>query len=313
MVSIRTRGVGLLGSDQKTMYESRSHDLSTCIGQYLEWKAISRKRAPGVYRIWLERFADLTRKSLEEVTVSDVARFKAWLEDGFAPKSCELAIIVLQNFFKFSILQGYRCLQPELIVPPRTQARSYPAITEEEYQKLLDGIAGDTFQDLRDRLIVRLLWETGIRVSELCDMTVTGIDAKRRRATIATKKLADSYRQIFWSTETQVILDRYLTERMGRPSGCSALFIRARGVAVKGLSARQVERVIRGYCLGAGIDKKITPHSFRHGKAHYILEQEGSTVKDVQGILGHKNPVSSFHYLQWNDKELEKRARRYIN
>ncbi|MCK4592156.1 tyrosine-type recombinase/integrase [Candidatus Parcubacteria bacterium] len=63
----------------------------------------------------------------------------------------------------------------------------------------------------------------------------------------------------------------------------------------------------------AGIERKISPHSFRHAKAHNILDKSG-TVKDIQFILGHSenNPISAFSYLRLNSKEAEKRAKMFL-
>ena len=59
------------------------------------------------------------------------------------------------------------------------------------------------------------------------------------------------------------------------------------------------------------LDKNITPHSFRHGKANYILDQGGS-VRDVSALLRHVKPESSFQYMQLSKKRYEDVARRYL-
>ena len=178
--------------------------------------------------------------------------------------------------------------------------------------KILNVIPRPHFNGKRDKLLIRLLWETGVRVSELCDLDITDIDPQNAMTVIRTKK-TDRKRQIFWSEETHRLLLEYLKERRVK-NHSPALFIGTHfSYTTKRFTCRAVQRSVKYFADRAGLEKKISPHSFRHGKAHNILAKGGS-VKHIQAILGHseKNPAASFTYLQFDNKEMEQYAKRYL-
>lgn len=282
------------------------------IKKYLDWKATYTRRASVNYKIWLDKFISLTGKDIETAEIGDIIDFRNSLEDsGYQPKSVELALIVIKNYFHFWKLQGVNCLSPELIRVPHTIANSYQPISFEEYCSVLSFIHPSTFWELQKLVIVRLLFETGVRVSELCDLNISDIDPSKMSTAIRTKKNYTA-RQIFWSVETHIFVREFLTQRKilnSTPAFFVGKFVD--GTPTKRMTTRTVQRMIKELCRKAGIEKQISPHSFRHGKAHRVLDL-GGNPKDVQAILGHCDPASSFTYLQWNNKEFETRAKMFL-
>ena len=281
------------------------------IERYIAWKATYTTRACINYKPWLLKFQEYTKKPIEKITIEDIVKFRKYLDSHYGTYSIQFAFVVLQNFFKFWKLQGIECLSPVLIKIPSTLQKSYNAISEEEYKKLINASYGDDFINTRNRLLVHVLWETGIRVSELIDLDTTDVVPERCGAIIRTKK-SSRRRQIFWSKETHKLLLEYLPER-AKVSHTPALFVGAGTYVTKRITPRQVQRIIKMLCIKEGIRKRISPHSFRHGKAHYILDK-GGNPRHVGAILGHseKNPGASFIYLQFNNKELEKIAQTFL-
>lgn len=280
---------------------------------YLDWKATYTRRAYQSYGSWLIKFEKFSGKKIDNAGVGDIVAFRNWLEDNnYQPKSIELSMTIIKNYFKFWRLQGKNCLSPDLIRIRKTVANSYLPISFAEYVSILRCIhPGNGFWDFQKLIMVRLLFETGIRVSELCDINISDIDPKKMNATIRTKKTVNM-RTIFWSVETHIMLREFLIQRK-KINSTPSLFIGRKGRAkpTKRLTTRSVQRIIKDLCKEAKIEKNITPHSFRHGKAHRILDL-GGNPKDVQAILGHCDPSSSFTYLQWNDKEFSKRAKKFL-
>jgi integrase/recombinase XerD len=162
--------------------------------------------------------------------------------------------------------------------------------------------------------MVRMLWDTGVRVSELCDMDVSQIDEEKHSAIIQTKKTSKK-RIIVWSEATHKLLLKYLTIRLElhKYNQATALFIgwkKDNGWTSR-LTSRSVERRIKWYVDRAGIKEKITPHSFRHGWAHQRRDQN-APLAFIQRGLGHSNPASTFVYEQYNDVEFERNANTYL-
>jgi len=286
------------------------------IKEYLEWKATYAKRASVNYRIWLERFVEVCgEKELEEYTLTDYIKYKNWLETRYNSYSLQYATIVIKNFIQYCKDRNYPCvISPKLIKLPRFTAKSHRAITEDEYRKIISITAPNDFLRLRDLIVIRMLWDTGVRVSELCDIDLSQIDENKVKAVISTKKTGKK-RIIIWSKETHTLLRKYLYERIQLTnSGCtSALFI-GKNQGNKWstrITSRTVQRIIKQQANRAGIKEKITPHSFRHGWAHKRRDQN-APLAFIQKGLGHLNPVSTFIYEQYNDIEFEKSATNYF-
>lgn len=276
------------------------------IQRYLQWKGTYASRASVNYKLWLDRFVEICgEKEVEKYDISDYTKYKLWLEGKFSPYSIQFATVVIKNFFQFLRDQDIKCLCPNFIRIKRINAKSHRAISEEEYQKVITLVPVNEFRQLRDSIIIRMLWDTGVRVSELCDMDIQQIDEKKRSATIQTKKTG-KLRIIVWSEETHYYLMKYMPIRLElhNINQASALFVGwecGKGWSTR-LSTRTVQRVVRNYVSKAGIKERITPHSFRHGWAHKRRDQN-APLAFIQRGLGHNNPISTFIYEQYNDNE----------
>lgn len=285
------------------------------IKEYLDWKGTYAPRACVNYRIWLYRFIEVCgEKALPEYNITDFVKYRRWLETRFGSYTVSFATIVIKNFLQYCKTQNLVCLSPTLIKLPRINAKSHRAITEEEFEKTISVIASNEFRPLRDLLLVRMLWDTGMRVSELRDLDVSQIDESKRSTIIQTKKNG-KLRIIVWSEATHKLLMKYMPIRLElhRFNNASALFIgwdKGKGWSSR-LTSRSVQRIIKYYVDRAGIKEKITPHSFRHGWAHKRRDQN-APLAFIQRGLGHNNPISTFVYEQYNDTEFERNANAYL-
>lgn len=281
------------------------------IREYLDWKGIHSPKASITYKCWLNRLVEVCGdKPVEQYSISDIVSYQKWLKTRYSPYSVQYATVVIKNFFKFYKDQNYLCLSPSLIKRIKGSAKSHRAITEDEYEKIISIIPENEFHFLRDLVIVRMLWDTGVRVSELCDLDITQITTSRQTAVIATKKTT-SKRIIVWSDETQRLLSKYMGIRseLSNFNHSNALFVGWSGE--KGwstrLTTRSVERIIKHYSRQAGIIEKVTPHSFRHGWAHKRRDLN-APLSFIQRGLGHLNPASTFVYEQYSDVDFENKA-----
>lgn len=287
--------------------------LSKAKQTYLDWKGTYAKRAAYNYRAWLDYFIKCNGdKKLTDCDIQDLVKYKNWLEDKYSQCTVQYGMVVLHNFFKFWRLKGENTLQPELVKIGKSYPKSHRAVTEQEYLSMLSSIDEPTFIALRDRLVLCMLWDTGVRISELCDLNVEQFSKDRRTCVIVTKK-NNRNRIIAWSESTHVLLYKYLLLRQTITSA-SPLFLCHSYNSSKfsrRLTVRSMERHIRYYANKAGIADKVTPHSFRHGWAHHRLNQRAS-LPFIQRGLGHCNPTSTHVYLQYNDKDFEMEAQEYL-
>lgn len=279
------------------------------ITNYLDWKATYAPKAAYVYRLHLERFNKFIRKEIGKIVVSDVVRFQYHLQNKYAMANVAFATIILKNFFQFHQRQGEKILDPWLIKVPKFSPRPHNYITKEEFDLIDTSLGEREFWELQKKLICRLLWETGMRVSELCAMNVTDINSTRAMAVIETRK----NRQLgwcMWSAETHVLMIRYVAVRICLNQEPPLFIARENGRRVR-VTERTVQRWIKELVTKVGIQRKISPHSFRHGKAHEI-HRLGGNPADVKTILRHRSPLSSFAYLEFDPSEQEKIMKRFL-
>jgi len=289
--------------------------MNEIIKRYLELKGTYAPRASVAYKIWLKRFVEVCgEKELHEYTVDDYIKYHQWLTVRYNPYSVQLAAVIIKNFLQWCRMQNYTCLSPDNVKPPKVNPKSHRAISEDEFNRIVSVIPSNEFRPLRDLLMIRMLWDTGVRVSELCDLELSQISENKRSAVINTKKTGKR-RVILWSEETHWLLMKYLPIRLElrQSNNASALFIgwkRGRGWS-KRINTRSVQRILQYYVERAGLKVRITPHSFRHGWAHKRRDLNAS-LSFIQKGLGHVNPISTFIYEQYNDTEFEKNANAYL-
>ncbi|MFG1655676.1 tyrosine-type recombinase/integrase [Micromonospora chersina] len=145
---------------------------------------------------------------------------------------------------------------------------------------------------LRDRLLLELLYATGVRISEACGLDVTDVDQARRVVRVLGK--GGRERAVPYGVPAQRALDAWLAH--GRPAlvaprSGGALLLGARGGRLNPTTAR---RIVSGYAAAAGLPP-VTPHGLRHSAATHLLEG-GADLRAVQELLGHSSLASTQIY-----------------
>jgi site-specific recombinase XerD len=215
---------------------------------------------------------------------------------------------VLRRFFNW--LEKRRRLPGDnpipLIEPPKKPRAQPRRIEQEEVETLLAAIDGDTRQDERDRAIILFLWDTGVRVTELCDLEVRDLDLKRKRATIRKGK-GDKGRTVRFGDRARELLTawRETEEVWSREHGradCGRVFVNRSG---RPLTRRGVSQMLGRRQAYAGIEGPCNPHAFRHGFAVAYLDN-GGNIHNLQHLMGHVSLRSTEPYLESTDERAEK-------
>jgi site-specific recombinase XerD len=288
------------------------------IAIYLNWKSVYSPKAASRYRTRLENLsASLPRKvSLSRVKSEDIARFHKKMEvDGYSRATIAYSLTVCKNFFYFWKNRNVPVLDPKEIRSITFTNRIKPAVSHEDFMKMQQVFRGvNSLDEIQMKLVVCMLWDTGMRLSELADMNVSDINSENHEgigtAQIISKKSA-RYNLVAWSKETGKLLSKYLQMRAGKNINSEALFVNTHSQKTKRLDVRTIQRWIKNIAQRAGLSKAITPHSFRHGKAHHMLNN-GANIRDVQAVLRHINPVTTFHYLSLNEKQFLEMAGKHL-
>ncbi len=167
-------------------------------------------------------------------------------------------------------------------------------LTKADWQRLLAVLeASDDANAERDRVIFELLAGTGIRAGEAARLAVGEVDLETRSLRVLTKRGVVENRLL--SRRLAEMLKGYLKHAPEGP-----LFPNRRGGHI---TSRHIQRRLGMWLERAGLDKRVTPHTFRHTLATRLLEQTGN-LQLVQRALGHRSIQSTLRYTQVSDRAL---------
>ena len=147
----------------------------------------------------------------------------------------------------------------------------------------------------RDRLIVQMLYVSGLRVSELVALDIDSIEENKIKV-LQGKGGKD--RITYIDTSTLILLNEYISSRK---SNNSALFNNKYG---KRINIRSIERLIKKLAIKAAINKKVTPHTLRHSFATHMLQNKANIVV-IKDLLGHSNLATTQIYTNLTDEYKE--------
>jgi site-specific recombinase XerD len=236
------------------------------------------------YRIDLSQFAafldetNITIAAPADISRGDIAEYLAHLaEQGISGNTRARKLAAIREYFRFLEREGLVTTNPTLgVATPKKEHSGRTALRSDEYTKLL-SLAG---ANPRDYAILQVFLQTGIRVSELCDLTHEDIDFEQRLLRIASGKGMKT-RTIELEKKGIQAIRSYLAVRPENLS--NALFLNYQG---ERLSPRGVQKMLVKYLKAVGITKKISPHSLRHTFATYKAER-GVSPYVLREWLGH--------------------------
>lgn len=291
--------------------------LSEAKRQFLEYLEIERGRSVKTienYDRYLTKFFEYTKTDdPQKLTEEMVRTFRLYLNrqpgtktggrmDPMKRKTQNYYLIALRAFLKYLRKRGVDSLSPEFIELAKTSERSLDLITPQELDRLMKAPDTTTLLGLRDRAILELLFSTGLRISELCALSVDDVDLTRDEFSVRGK--GDKIRVVFLSDDAKKAISNYLKARKDMSD---ALFIQygknAKAAKDVRLSPRAVQRMLKAVAVKAGITRKVSPHVIRHSFATDLLSN-GADLRSVQALLGHANIATTQIYTHVTDKHL---------
>ncbi|HIC64331.1 MAG TPA: site-specific tyrosine recombinase XerD [Gemmatimonadetes bacterium] len=266
------------GLSKRTL-SAYQHDLENCI-EFLARQGITdpSRVTPTVLRTWIF--------SLHEV--------------GLAPSSIRRAQSAVRTFFRFLLAEGWLSVDPtERLESPKIRDRLPEFLTKEETQRLLDAPNPQKSLYWRDRSILELLYASGVRVSELVGLLISGLDLDDSFITVFGK--GGKERIVPVGVPALLTLKRYLSElrpKLDQAEGRGHVYLNARG---RPLTRESVWKLVRDSGRRADINKNVSPHTLRHTFATHLLEG-GADLAAVQELLGHVD-ISSTQIYTHVDRE----------
>lgn len=261
---------------------------STLIEDYLTFLEVEKNYSSKTIReysydlIMFERNLEkITQdRMLENATTTDLRRFFLHLKrnKAYSPRSLHRKICSLKSFFKFLNKEGYIRSNPaEHIESPKIPKSLPKTISVEEVFKLLS-----TPISLRDKVILYLLYGTGMRVSELSGLNLDDLDIKNRIIHIVSGK-GNKDRIVPLPDLIIPILEEYIAARKNDENDPALILNRSN----HRLTSRSIQRIVKKYKEEAGLqNKKLTPHMLRHAFATHLLSN-AVDIRVIQELLGH--------------------------
>ena len=201
-------------------------------------------------------------------------------------RSINRTISALRTFFKYLNEQEIvKNNKVGYISMPKFEKGLPTVLNKDDIDKIRAVINTDKITGVRDRLIVELLYSSGIRASELIDMSEHMINMSEREIRVIGK--GNKERITFFSQNAEKWLKHYinLKKRDYKNYDSSVIFVNSRG---EKLNSRSLRRLITDYAKKADINKEVTPHVFRHSFATTLLNK-GVDIRYLQELLGHSS------------------------
>jgi integrase/recombinase XerD len=210
--------------------------------------------------------------------------YLSWLRArGNTAPTLARRLSALRAFFGFAAEEGRMAANPAVLPEnPKMPFHLPEVLSQEEVETLLNAPGATDKSGWRDRCMLELLYAAGLRVSELCALTVADLDLQRGLVRVFGKGAKERLSPLH--DLMQKMLSTYL--RDWRPKFApktKALFPNRSG---GGLTRQYVWKMVKQYALKAGISRAISPHTFRHSFATHLLEG-GADLRAVQLLLGH--------------------------
>ena len=195
-------------------------------------------------------------------------------------------IIALRGFLKYLAKIDEKCLTAEKVELGKSPSREINIVGYDDLERLLSAPEGNSTIILRDRAILEMLFSTGLRVSELCQLNKSNINLDRGEFSVKGK--GDKIRIVFISEGARKSIKEYLDRREDIEVALFVSYSKAKKPKILGrINSRLVQRLVKHYAIKAGIVDKITPHSLRHLFATDLL-QNGADLRSVQMLWGHR-------------------------
>ena len=248
---------------------------------------------------------DLQPKQVEQPMIS---KYMARLYELGREKSSQArSLSSIKSFFNYMLLENMIETSPAEFVEAPKSSRPLPdTLSVEEIDRMIGSIEISTPKGLRDRAILELLYSCGLRVSELCDMCIGDLFFGEGYIRVIGK--GNKQRLVPISGVARDRIQLYLETRE-RNRRQETLFLNNRGTQ---LTRVMIFTIIKQAAKRAGIEKNISPHTFRHSFATHLLEG-GAGIRQVQELLGHENISTTEIYTHLGEKQLRETLEEHLH
>ncbi len=279
--------------------------LEAAIRAFLDELQVERGLSPltvAAYRRDLAQFADRAGGAWRNDPEPVRDFVNALRRDGRRPSTQARKVAAIRSFYGFALREELATRDvAALLDAPKAGSYLPDVLSADEVAAILDTPAADDPVGMRDRAILELLYACGLRVSELTGLDTDRLDLPGLQVRVIGK--GNRERRVPMGEEARERIHRYLAGpraawTAGHPT--AAVFVSQRGAR---LTRESVWRLVRRWAAEAGVESRVTPHTFRHSFATHLLEG-GADLRVVQTLLGHASISTTQLYTHLTGERL---------
>ena len=271
-------------------------DSLSAIREYAYYLRMERKKSPNTVAAYTGDVADFLDFYKGDAAAAVTADIESFILDrsGILSKRSQARVLSsLSSFFGWLILEGERKDNPCDNVDRPKLGRYLPEVLSvEEVEAIMNSVDLRTWQGVRDRAILEILYGSGLRVSEACGLLISHVYAEE--GFVRVVGTGDKERLVPMGGMAVDAFSAYLAVRPvpDSPEFDDIAFLNRFG---RGLSRISVFNMVKRQALVAGVNKEISPHTFRHSFATHLIEN-GADLRVVQEMLGHESILTTEIY-----------------
>ena len=261
------------------------------------------QRSLEAFAAWLSRKnPSASFAQVEPQAITDFLAFRK--RGGLLAATVRLDAVAIRILFRFLVARRCWTSNPaETLALPRPEKHLPETLHPGQVQKLIESVNENDPLGLRDRAILELLYSSGLRVSELCDVRLESLDEEGGVLRVTGK--GSKTRLVPVGVPALEALRRYIASQrpdLVSPRSGAEIFLSVRG---RKLTPQRVWQLVKQYAARAGLDANIYPHLMRHSFATHLLAG-GADLRIIQELLGHSDIATTQIYTHIEKSGLKK-------